>query len=152
MIAKNLLKFPEAMALQLPLPFKRLRLLCQSRPTTRAGRAIRAARAGLRRAMLAVKVIYPVAKAKAPGKKLMDNRAAQMPLQWTAPAEPTTGEWWENGKAPRHWLGSLEGFANFGHCKSWIDFNDMLPASYNQGYTSGELQAEEADWSHLHNQ
>lgn len=134
MIAKNLLKFAEAMALQLPLPFKRLRMLCQSRPTTRAGRAARAARAHIRRAILAVTVIYPVATPKAPAKRLMDNRAAQMPLQWTVSEPAKSGAWFDNGKAPRHWLGKLEGFAQFGHGRCWIDFNDISPATYNGGY------------------
>lgn len=89
MISKNLLKFAEAMALQLPLPFKRIRLLCQSRPTTRAGRAIRAARADLRRAILAQKVIYPAPKVLAPLPKRINNKAAQIPLFVWA----WTGEW-----------------------------------------------------------
>ena len=58
MIAKNLLKYAEAMALQLPLPFRRLVMLRQSRPTTRAGRTARAARAAIRRLQLAIRVIY----------------------------------------------------------------------------------------------
>lgn len=58
MIAKNLLKFAEALALQLPLPFTRLRMLKQARPTTRAGRIARAARAPERRALLSIKVRY----------------------------------------------------------------------------------------------
>lgn len=94
MIAKNLLKFAEAMALQMPLPFKRLRMLCQSRPTTRAGRVARAARAGLRRAILAIKVIYPEPKVLAPLPKRINNKSAQMPLfVWT-----WTGEWTNESK------------------------------------------------------
>lgn len=65
MIAKNLLKFAEAMALQLPLRFGPLRMLKQARPTSRAGRAARAARAMIRRAALAVKILYPTPKPKA---------------------------------------------------------------------------------------
>lgn len=89
MIAKNLLKFAEAMALQLPLPFKRLRMLCQSRPTSRAGRRARAERASLRRAILAMKVIYPAKKVLAPLPKRINNKAAQIPLFLWA----WTGEW-----------------------------------------------------------
>lgn len=59
MIARNLVKYAEAMALQMPLPFGRLRMLRQSRPTTRAGRAARAARKAIRAALLKVTVIYP---------------------------------------------------------------------------------------------
>lgn len=89
MIARNLLKYAEALALQLPLRFGPLRMLRQSRPTTRAGRAARAARAGLRRAILAMKVIYPAPKEYAPAPKRIDNRAAQIPLfVWC-----WTGEW-----------------------------------------------------------
>lgn len=94
MIAKNLLKFAEAMALQLPLPFKRLRMLCQSRPTTRAGRAARAARAHIRRAILAVTVIYPIPKVYAPMPKRINNKDAQMPLFVWA----WTGEWTQEKK------------------------------------------------------
>lgn len=89
MIARNLLKFAEAMALQLPLRFGPLRMLRQSRPTTRAGRATRAARADLRRAILAVKVIYPAQKLIAPAHRPTNNKAAQVPLfVWC-----WTGEW-----------------------------------------------------------
>lgn len=42
MIASNYRQHPEALALQLPLPFPRLFRWHVSRPTTRAGRAIRA--------------------------------------------------------------------------------------------------------------
>lgn len=58
-IAKNFLKCAAAMALQLPLPFGPLRRLKQARPTTRLGRLVRAARAPIRRALLAIKAIYP---------------------------------------------------------------------------------------------
>lgn len=44
MIAANYRKFPEAMALQFPLPFGRLLKWATSRPTTRALRTIRATR------------------------------------------------------------------------------------------------------------
>lgn len=67
MIAKNLLRYAEAMALQLVLPFrhalKRLRL---ARPTTAAGRAARALRAPLRAAAIAVRVMYPQKRKPAP--------------------------------------------------------------------------------------
>lgn len=63
MIAKNLLKYAEALAIQLVLPL-RLRALKQARPTTRAARAARAARSALRRAALAVRVVYPAPKTK----------------------------------------------------------------------------------------
>lgn len=66
MIAKNLIRFAEAMALQLPLPFGPLRMLKQSRPTTRAGRAARAARSIARRALLKVRVIYPAKPCRRP--------------------------------------------------------------------------------------
>ena len=59
MIAKNLLKYAQAMAVQMVLPFK-LRMLRSARPTTRLGRAARSARAATRRTLLAIKVIYPV--------------------------------------------------------------------------------------------
>lgn len=84
MIARNLLRYAEAMALQLPLPFpRRLRMLRSSRPTTRAGRAARAARAAVRKALLTVKVRYP---------------APMMPLArvtrfWPACAVPGTWFW-----------------------------------------------------------
>lgn len=44
MIAKNFRKHPEAMALQMVLPFGRALIWALPRPTTRALRAIRAAR------------------------------------------------------------------------------------------------------------
>lgn len=69
MIAKNLLNFAEAMALQLPLRFGPLRMLKQARPTSRAGRAARAARAWVRRAALAVKVMYAAPKAARPARR-----------------------------------------------------------------------------------
>lgn len=45
MIAANYRKYPEAMALQMPLPFGRVLVWALPRPTTRVLRAIRAARA-----------------------------------------------------------------------------------------------------------
>ncbi|CAH0352827.1 hypothetical protein [Aquabacterium sp. CECT 9606] len=66
MIAKNLRKFAEAFALQLPLPFGRLRMLKQARPTTRAGRAARAARRIIRAAALKIRVLYRPRMKKAP--------------------------------------------------------------------------------------
>ena len=44
MIAANFRKYPEAMALQFPLPFGRVLVWALGRPTTRILRAIRAAR------------------------------------------------------------------------------------------------------------
>lgn len=43
-IAANFKKYPQAMALQMPLPFGRVLAWATSRPTTRVLRAIRAAR------------------------------------------------------------------------------------------------------------
>jgi hypothetical protein len=67
-IAANFKKYAQALALQLPLPFGRLRMLRQARPTTRAGRAARAARKAIRAAAIKVKVMY-TAKRPAPAKK-----------------------------------------------------------------------------------
>lgn len=81
MIAKNLLKYAEAMALQLPLRFGPLRMLKQARPTTRAARKARAARAWIRRAALAVKVMYAAPKAPiAARKKSTECTALQLSL------------------------------------------------------------------------
>lgn len=80
MIAKNLLKFAEAMSLQLPLRFGPLRMLKQARPTSRAGRAARAARALIRRAALAVKVMYAEPKAVRPARR---KEAACTAMQMT---------------------------------------------------------------------
>lgn len=83
MIARNLLKYAEALALQLPLPWgPRMRQLKQARPTTRAGRAARAARAAVRRAALAVRVIYPTRRQPAPRRTQASSSAQQMPLCW----------------------------------------------------------------------
>jgi len=57
MIASNYRKFPEALALQMPLQFGRLLVWATSRPTTRVLRAIRAARAAACKA--AGRVAYP---------------------------------------------------------------------------------------------
>lgn len=51
MIAANFRKYPEAMALQMVLPFGRALVWALPRPTTRALRAIRAARAATFTAM-----------------------------------------------------------------------------------------------------
>jgi hypothetical protein len=59
-IAANLKKYAQALALQLPLPFGRLRMLRQARPTTRAGRIARAARKLIRAALIKRKVVYPI--------------------------------------------------------------------------------------------
>ncbi|MCH8180599.1 MAG: hypothetical protein IIA02_12575 [Proteobacteria bacterium] len=83
MIAKNMLKFAEALALQMPLRFGPLRQLKQARPTTRAGRAARSARAAIRRAALKLRVIYPMPKPKSTAKR--DTRISmQWPLPFTA--------------------------------------------------------------------
>lgn len=58
MIAMNYRKYPEALALQMPLQFGRLLVWATSRPTTRVLRAIRAARSAAFKA--AGRVAYPV--------------------------------------------------------------------------------------------
>lgn len=58
MIAANYRKHPEAMALQMVLPFGRLLVWALPRPTTRVLRAIRAARGAAFKA--AGRVAYPV--------------------------------------------------------------------------------------------
>jgi hypothetical protein len=60
MIASNYRKFPEALALQMPLQFGRLLVWATSRPTTRVLRAIRAARGATFKK--AGRVAYPVQK------------------------------------------------------------------------------------------
>lgn len=60
MIAQNYRRHPEAMALQLVLPFGRLLVWATSRPTTRVLRAIRAERGAAFKA--AGRVAYPVKK------------------------------------------------------------------------------------------
>lgn len=60
MIAANYRKHPEAMALQMVLPFGRALVWALDRPTTRALRAIRAARAAAFKA--AGRVAYPEKK------------------------------------------------------------------------------------------
>ena len=60
MIAANFRKYPEAMALQLPLPFGRVLVWALGRPTTRILRAIRAARGAAFKA--AGRVKYPEKK------------------------------------------------------------------------------------------
>ena len=60
MIAANFRKYPEAMALQLPLPFGRVLGWALGRPTTRILRAIRAARGAAFKA--AGRVKYPEKK------------------------------------------------------------------------------------------
>lgn len=60
MIAANYRKFPEALALQMPLPFGRALVWALGRPTTRVLRAIRAARGVAFKA--AGRVAYPVRK------------------------------------------------------------------------------------------
>jgi len=80
MIAKNLMKYAEAMAVQMVLRFGPLRTLRLARPTTRAGRAARAARSAIRRAILSVRLMYPTKRKLSPVQRKIDNRAAQMPL------------------------------------------------------------------------
>lgn len=63
MIASNYRKHPQAMALQLPLPFGRL-LVWHVRPTTAATRALRAVRGQLAKAI--GRIVYPQPKAQAP--------------------------------------------------------------------------------------
>lgn len=58
MIAANYRKHPEAMALQMVLPFGRALVWALDRPTTRALRAIRAARAAAFKA--AGRIAYPI--------------------------------------------------------------------------------------------
>lgn len=60
MIAQNYRRHPEAMALQMVLPFGRLLIWATSRPTTRILRAIRAERGAAFKA--AGRVAYPVRK------------------------------------------------------------------------------------------
>ena len=60
MIAQNYRRHPEAMALQMVLPFGRLLVWATSRPTTRLLRAIRAERGAAFKA--AGRVAYPVKK------------------------------------------------------------------------------------------
>lgn len=60
MIASNYRKHPEAMALQLVLPFGRVLKWATSRPTTRILRAIRAARGQAFK--VAGRIAYPVKK------------------------------------------------------------------------------------------
>lgn len=60
MIAANYRKHPEAMALQMVLPFGRALVWALERPTTRALRAIRAARAAAFKA--AGRIAYPEPK------------------------------------------------------------------------------------------
>jgi hypothetical protein len=61
MIAANFRKYPEAMALQLVLPFRAL-VWALPRPTTRLGRAIRAARAAAFKAAGMVRYPEPAAR------------------------------------------------------------------------------------------
>ena len=57
MIAKNFRKHPEAMALQMVLPFGRVLVWALPRPTTRVLRAIRAARAAAFKQI--GRIVYP---------------------------------------------------------------------------------------------
>lgn len=60
MIASNYRKYPEALALQMPLQFGRLLVWATSRPTTRLLRAIRAERGAAFKA--AGRIAYPEKK------------------------------------------------------------------------------------------
>lgn len=57
-IAANYRKHPEAMALQMPLPFGRVLIWALPRPTSRIGRKIRAARAATFKTV--GRIMYPV--------------------------------------------------------------------------------------------
>lgn len=83
MIARNLIKFAEAMALQLPLRFGPLRMLRQSRPTTRAGRAARAARSAIRKAALAIRVMHIVKPTRATPKAVEPQTMFQLCIALT---------------------------------------------------------------------
>lgn len=94
MIASNFRKYPEALALQMPLQFGRLLVWATSRPTTRVLRAIRAERGAAFKA--AGRVAYPEKKstpswARELAKKVRDLgklvKAAQVALLF---AEPVT--------------------------------------------------------------
>ncbi|MGC4062572.1 MAG: hypothetical protein QM749_17695 [Aquabacterium sp.] len=80
MIAKNLLKYAQAFALQLPLRFGPLRMLRQARPTTRAGRIARAARKLIRTALIKRKVVYPVKHKPRPKPKQIASSMMQLSL------------------------------------------------------------------------
>ena len=92
MIASNYRKFPEALALQMPLQFGRLLVWATSRPTTRLLRSIRAERGAAFKA--AGRVAYPVGKttpswARELAKKVRDLgklvKAAQVALGFCEP-------------------------------------------------------------------
>lgn len=94
MIASNYRKFPEALALQMPLQFGRLLVWATSRPTTRLLRAIRAERGAAFKA--AGRVAYPVRKttpswARELAKKVRDLgklvKAAQVALVFAEPVK-----------------------------------------------------------------
>ena len=92
MIAQNYRRHPEAMAMQMVLPFGRLLVWATSRPTTRLLRAIRAERGAAFKA--AGRVAYPVRKttpswARELAKKVRDLgklvKAAQVALVFSEP-------------------------------------------------------------------
>lgn len=94
MIASNYRKFPEALALQMPLQFGRLLVWATSRPTTKLLRAIRAERGAAFKA--AGRVAYPVRKttpswARELAKKVRDLgklvKAAQVALVFSEPVK-----------------------------------------------------------------
>lgn len=91
MIAANFRKYPEAMALQLVLPFRAL-VWALPRPTTRLGRAIRAARAAAFKAAGMVRYPEPAPRpawAIAAGRLVRQLgqmvRKAQISLDFEAP-------------------------------------------------------------------
>lgn len=95
-IAQNFRKHPEAMALQMVLPFGRLLVWALPRPTTRILRAIRAERGAAFKA--AGRVAYPVRKttprwARELAKKVRDLgklvKAAQAALLFSEPVKRT---------------------------------------------------------------
>ena len=93
MIASNYRKFPEALALQMPLQFGRLLVWATSRPTTRLLRTIRAERGAAFKAN--GRISYPVKKsvpdwvrtAKKKARELAQAvKAACIALDFAAPA------------------------------------------------------------------
>lgn len=79
MIAANYRKFPDALALQMPLQFGRLLVWATSRPTTGALRAIRAARGAAFKA--AGRVAYPVKKSTPAWAKEAARKARELAKQ-----------------------------------------------------------------------
>jgi hypothetical protein len=82
-IAANLKRFAEAMALQLPLPFRGFRRPNLARPTTRAARIARAARSAIRKAALAIKTERPAPKPVPPAKPTETQTMFQLTMALT---------------------------------------------------------------------